>query len=124
MGRDNSQPSARFPTALGRDGSPSRPFADSHPHLAIPNGGLGEPRPTDPKTKRAAEAALIIYSPCPRVTVSTCPLEVSARRSLRVEGVFRIRTRNEIGEEIGDFLSVERIDQAGGHGAIGVTIDA
>ena len=28
---------------LGRDGSPSRPFADRVTHLVRPNGGLGEP---------------------------------------------------------------------------------
>ena len=28
---------------LGRDGSPSRPFADGGPNLVRLNGGLGEP---------------------------------------------------------------------------------
>ena len=34
---------ACYPSALGRDGSQSRPFAAEDPHLIRLDGGLGEP---------------------------------------------------------------------------------
>ena len=62
----------------------SRPFADRCAHLGrVPilnpvNGGLGTTRPTLIASLWPSCPQVLVYAPCPHVTVPTCPLEGSA----------------------------------------------
>ena len=70
------QPPLSSSFMLGRDGSPSRPFANGR---ASSSGGLGEPRPTQCVSLFHQSSEPLICAPCPHVTVPTCPLAGAMR---------------------------------------------
>jgi len=64
-------------------------------------------RTTHPRTSRDA-------GPCRRAPRAA---------SLPVHLILGVGARDEVGDEVGDFLGVERVDQADGHRALGRTVD-